>query len=435
MKTGKGNYDYDYSHLYQNSYTQSQKPGNTPGYGSSSDLEHMLEEQLRSVGRAVDEGMSYGFAQMHKAFHDDERWTRVTDRLASAAERVSEKLEHTAKYAFVSEKDNAAAQKEKSKMLCFRKLQSAATKRRVLGMVLSIWCGILAFSFIIPMFVDVFFLWMFAFLAGLSLWGLYYGIKNLRFARFVRDLVQVADGESVLSLDYLAEAMQMPERKLCKQVQRYLNHGWMSAWLDKEKDTLYLVLAEWRAARDAQQAEPEAQEQPEPEKTETKEAQPEAPSAEQESLAKLQNFVEILAKESCMMDDNAQAAQELKALEQTSRSILNWTTKHPESLPKLRHMTEQYIPMTLKLLYTYNDLKLHNGDNAVHVREDIAGMLHSLNLGFSALQDKLLDDVAMDVTGDIAALQGMLAWDGLSEDNMFQETSPQTQSMKDNDRA
>ncbi len=415
MKTGKGNYDY--SHLYQNSYTQSQKPGNTPGYGSSSDLEHMLEEQLRSVGRAVDEGMSYGFAQMHKVFQDDEHWTRVTDRLASAAERVSEKLEHTARYAFVSGENTAATQKEKTKVQCFRKLQSAATKRRVLGMILSIWCGILAFSFIIPMFVDVFFLWMFAFLAGLSLWGLYYGIKNLRFARFVRDLVQVADGESVLSLDYLAEAMQMPERKLCKRVQWYLNHGWMSAWLDKEKDTLYLDLAQWRAARDAQQAEPEAQEQPEPEKTETKEA-------EQESLEKLKHFVDILAKESCMMDDNAQAAQELKELERTSRAILDWTTKHPESLSKLRHMTEQYIPMTLKLLYTYNDLKLHNGDNAVHVREDIAGMLHSLNLGFSALQDKLLDDVAMDVTGDIAALQGMLAWDGLSEDNMFQEASP-----------
>lgn len=430
MKVDKDNYDY--SHLYQN--TQPPKSDNTPGFNSS-DLERMLEEQLRSVGRAVDEGMSYGFAQMHKAFHDDERWTRATDRMMFVAERVSDKLEHTKKCSFMLGENNTAKRPVQAEKQCFRKLKSAATKRRILGWVLSVWCGFFAVSFIVPMLVDNAFMGMFAVMAALALWGLDYGVENLRFARFARNLVRVAEGERTLPLDYLADAMQMSKRKLRMLVQRYLNHGWMSAWMDKEKDTLYLDLAEWRAARDAQQAAPEAQEQPEPEKTETKEAQAKAPSAEQESLAKLKNFVEILAKESCMMDDNAQAVQELKELEQTSRAILSWTEKHPESLPKLRHMTEQYIPMTLKLLYTYNDLKLHNGDNAVHVREDIAGMLHSLNLGFSALQDKLLDDVAMDITGDIAALQGMLAWDGLSENDVLQETATQKQSMKDKDRA
>ena len=420
MKTGKENFDY--SNLYKNTGNQPPKQEGTPNYGSGSDLERMLEEQLRSVGRAVDEGVSYGFAKMNRVFEDTDRWERVTERLAFAADRMSSQLDRTISHAFDAYKEKSESkadpQAQKNSQI-WRKLRSSATKRRVLGIVLSFWCGLLAVGMILPMLVETSFIGGFAVMAGLALLGLCYGVENLRFARFAREFAGVAEGKNVFFLDYLAGDMNMPERKLRKLVQRYLNRGWLTAWLDKGKNTLYMDLADWRAARE-EQTETAKEEQHEAQQTQTADATNQA-DAEQEPLAKLENFVEILAKESCMMADDAQAVQELKELEKTSRAILSWTQKHPESLPKIRHLTEQYIPLTLKLLYTYNDLKLHDGDNAAHVRKDIAGMLHSLNLGFSALQDKLLDEVAMDVTGDIAALQGMLAWDGLSEDTLFQE--------------
>ena len=51
------------------------------------------------------------------------------------------------------------------------------------------------------------------------------------------------------------------------------------------------------------------------------------------------------------------------------------------------------------------------------IRRDIAGILHTLNQAYDTLYDTLLSDVAMDVSSEIAALQGMLANDGLTGGN------------------
>ena len=82
-----------------------------------------------------------------------------------------------------------------------------------------------------------------------------------------------------------------------------------------------------------------------------------------------------------------------------------------------RRFAEYYIPTTLKLLHTYNDVQGQQGENAETIRRDIAGILHTLNQAYDTLYDTLLSDVAMDVSSEIAALQGMLANDGLTGGN------------------
>ena len=59
------------------------------------------------------------------------------------------------------------------------------------------------------------------------------------------------------------------------------------------------------------------------------------------------------------------------------------------------------------------------GENAETIRRDIAGILHTLNQAYSNLYDNLLSDVAMDVSSEIAALQGMLANDGLTGEGLL----------------
>ena len=54
------------------------------------------------------------------------------------------------------------------------------------------------------------------------------------------------------------------------------------------------------------------------------------------------------------------------------------------------------------------------GENAANIRRDIAGILHTLNQAYRNLYDTLLGDAALDVSSEIAALQGMLANDGLT---------------------
>ena len=73
---------------------------------------------------------------------------------------------------------------------------------------------------------------------------------------------------------------------------------------------------------------------------------------------------------------------------------------------------------TLKLLHTYNDVQSQQGENAEAIRRDIAGILHTLNQAYDNLYDKLLSDVALDVSSEIAALQGMLANDGLAGEGL-----------------
>ena len=145
--------------------------------------------------------------------------------------------------------------------------------------------------------------------------------------------------------------------------------------------------------------------QPQPEKEETGDALL--------NLDTARRFAAVLEKEQQLMQD-AQAREELAAMHKTTTAICDWLEAHPESLPKARRFAEYYIPTTLKLLHTYNDVQGQQGENAETIRRDIAGILHTLNQAYENLYNNLLSDVAMDISSEIAALQGMLANDGLT---------------------
>ena len=150
--------------------------------------------------------------------------------------------------------------------------------------------------------------------------------------------------------------------------------------------------------------------QPQPEKAETGDAPL--------NLDTARRFAAVLEKEQQLMQD-PQAREELEQMQKTAAAICDWLEAHPESLPKARRFAEYYIPTTLKLLHTYNDVQGQQGENAEAIRRDIAGILHTLNQAYDNLYDKLLSDVALDVSSEIAALQGMLANDGLTGEGML----------------
>ena len=136
------------------------------------------------------------------------------------------------------------------------------------------------------------------------------------------------------------------------------------------------------------------------------------------NLEVARSFAQVLKKEKALMQDE-RAVEELDHMQKTTQAICDWLEAHPESLPKARRFAEYYIPTTLKLLHTYNDVQGQQGENAEAIRRDIAGILHTLNQAYDNLYDKLLSDVALDVSSEIAALQGMLANDGLTGEGML----------------
>ena len=233
------------------------------------------------------------------------------------------------------------------------------------------------------------------------------GASRLSASKKLRLLADAAEGEDYkngLPVEMLADLTHQKKAKALKKLRRYINKGWLAAWLDEKTEKLYLTVEDYRAAQETAAA-PQAQPQPEP-----------APEQREETPLNLETarrFVQVLEKEQQLMQD-PQAREELEQMQKTAAAICDWLEAHPESLPKARRFAEYYIPTTLKLLYPYNDVQGQQGENAENIRRDIAGILHTLNQAFDNLYDNLLSDVAMDVSSEIAALQGMLANDGLT---------------------
>ena len=216
------------------------------------------------------------------------------------------------------------------------------------------------------------------------------------------DYADSVDYHKGLPVSMLADLTHQKPKKVHKRLQKYIHKGWLNAWLDDETETLYLTAEDYRAAKEKAAA---AAVPPQPEKAETGDAPL--------NLDTARRFAAVLEKEQQLMQD-AQAREELAAMHKTTTAICDWLEAHPESQPKTRRFAEYYIPTTLKLLHTYNDVQGQQGENAETIRRDIAGILHTLNQAYENLYNNLLSDVAMDISSEIAALQGMLANDGLT---------------------
>ena len=219
------------------------------------------------------------------------------------------------------------------------------------------------------------------------------------------DYADSVDYHKGLPVSMLADLTHQTKKKVLKKLRSYIHKGWLNAWLDDETETLYLTAEDYRAAKEKAAAAAAAAAQPQPEKPETGDAPL--------NLDTARRFAAVLEKEQQLMQD-AQAREELAAMHKTTTAICDWLEAHPESQPKTRRFAEYYIPTTLKLLHTYNDVQGQQGENAETIRRDIAGILHTLNQAYENLYNNLLSDVAMDISSEIAALQGMLANDGLT---------------------
>ena len=229
------------------------------------------------------------------------------------------------------------------------------------------------------------------------------GASRLKASKTLLRLAEAAEGfdcKKGLPL----EAVDEKKARALKRVRRFIRNGWLSAWVDEKAEKLYLTAEDYRAAQEAAAA-PKAPPQPGP----TAEKTDDVPL----NLETARRFAAVLEKEQQVMQD-AQGREELEHMQKTTTAICDWLEAHPESLPKARRFAEYYIPTTLKLLHTYNDVQGQKGENAETIRRDIAGILHTLNQAYDTLYNTLLSDMAMDVSSEIAALQGMLANDGLT---------------------
>ena len=106
----------------------------------------------------------------------------------------------------------------------------------------------------------------------------------------------------------------------------------------------------------------------------------------------------------------------ISRLEDVSARIFALAKKDPDKKNQLQKFMDYYLPTALKLLNTYAQLSAQDvqGTNITEAKQSIERSMDLLITAFENQLDKLFASDALDVSTDIAALEGMLNLDGLT---------------------
>ncbi len=106
----------------------------------------------------------------------------------------------------------------------------------------------------------------------------------------------------------------------------------------------------------------------------------------------------------------------ISRLETLSARIFALAKQDPGKKAQLQKFMDYYLPTALKLLNTYAELSRQDvaGSNISDARQSIERSMDLLVTAFENQLDKLFASDALDVSTDIAALEGMLNLDGLT---------------------
>lgn len=108
---------------------------------------------------------------------------------------------------------------------------------------------------------------------------------------------------------------------------------------------------------------------------------------------------------------------QIDRLEEVSGRIFQYVKENPEKLPQIRKFMDYYLPTTLKLLRSYEQLGRQgvSGENISGTMEKVEGMMSTIVLAFEKMLDGLFGEQAMDIATDIAVLDNMMAREGLTD--------------------
>lgn len=117
-------------------------------------------------------------------------------------------------------------------------------------------------------------------------------------------------------------------------------------------------------------------------------------------------------------------SEKLYRLETLIQKIFEVLKQKPDQLSKLRRFMQYYMPTTLKLVQTYQELDVQPvaGENIQQSKAEIEQTLDTINFAYEKLLDSFFEDAAMDIRSDISVLETMLAQEGLTK-NQFDTES------------
>ena len=239
------------------------------------------------------------------------------------------------------------------------------------------------------------------------------GLRKRKTAKQEKLLDTIVGPRDHVTLDELSAASGMNKKDTLKVVQSAIAHGRFGADAYVDMSTRTLIVR--GAAPDA----------PPP--------KPKKKPAAKKSAAEEDRYQAILRqlREVNEAIPGAEMSAKITRMEQVSARIFELARKDPAKEPQLKKFMDYYLPTSLKLLNTYASLDKQDvaGDNITETKANIENAMDLLITAFENQLDKLFETEALDVSSDIAALQGMLNLDGLTQSNDF--TAPSEQWQKD----
>ena len=170
--------------------------------------------------------------------------------------------------------------------------------------------------------------------------------------------------------------------------------------------------------------EPKPQPQPKPEPEPKKEPEPKPEKKSQTGNPEVDKIIDeghdmikkLRAANDAIPDEALSA--DIDRMERASADIFNYIAQHPGKAPQIRKFMNYYLPTTLKLLGSYEQLSKQSvkGENITSTLFNIAGMMHTVADAFEKQLDSLFTDEAMDISADITVFETMLKQEGFVEE-------------------
>ncbi len=306
----------------------------------------------------------------------------------------------------------AARSRRKKKLQIKRKGMSIGAALILSGGLLLAGCAMLEDLLVEPALFDFV---MTAALGIGSIIVLVTGVLSDRLYKLACQYGRVIGGQPVYSVDGLAGVLQRPKEKVRKDLERLIKKDYLGkrAYLDYGSDRIVIDPDSVDSA-----AEEDAGEK-------KKEAVPQ-PSDEYDVW--LQKIKEANQK----IDDSAVNLC-VDRIHLYTEKIFEFIRQHPENIGQIRTFMNYYLPMTLKLLQSYDMLEEAGvaGENMRSTKQNIEETLETLAGAYRQQLDNLYSAQAMDISADIDVLEKMLRRDGLNYQDDFASGTAATHQEKE----
>lgn len=391
-------------------------PQSGGGRRSPDDLGRSIEEEVRQTLDAVAATIKDAAREVSDALREDENVQRTVHDLGAAARGgVQSVRDGISRAVRDAEREKREKRKKKRRKKRDYAKQAGSALGEAGGMLLP--AGILS-AVAVSSWVDsgeIAGTFILGFIAMWFLFGSVFAFFKSRTLRRIALYESVLAGRSFCSLRELADMAGKSPAAVRRDLHKLISMGkYEDVYLAPDGSRLFSNEMAYRLylTHRAEAEAPAPAPAPQP-------AAEEAPPAG--VLEECRAFLSELREQQRLVTDAGVLEQTHRIEAQTMR-VIAWLEKHPEGEAQIRRFVSYYMPTTLKLVRTYNEVspQADSSTVAASIQTDICGILSTINTAFQSLQNNLLKDTAMDVSAEISALETVLAQEGLTQDRIIQ---------------